>query len=305
MFKGILYNSSTSVKFLMSLFIIFVSFLMMYVVGIVVVQLGFGFDIIHHPELLQDPSQPNTVKVLKFFQLIQSLGLFIIPPLLVAFLMYHSVKDFLRFNRISSIYVVFLTVIAVLSFIPFSNLLSYVNSYMTFPSFMHGVEEWMRDSEDNANTLTTYFLKADHVSVFLYNILLIAALPAIGEELLFRGLLQRLFTEWTKSIHWAVWISAILFSAIHFQFFGFLPRLFLGVLFGYLLEMTGTIWIPIISHFINNLMGVILAYGLPNEEIVNHTSNPLTLSSLFYGILGGLVGGICIWLIARKANRVL
>ncbi len=305
MFKGILYNSSTSVKFLMTLFIIFVSFLMMYVVGIVVVQLGFGFDIIHHPELLQDFTQPDTVKVLKFFQLVQSFGLFILPPVLVAFLMYNSVKDFLRFNRISSFYVVLLTVIAVLSFIPFSNLLSYINSYMTFPSFMQGIENWMRDSEDNANALTTYFLKADNVGVFLYNILLIAALPAIGEELLFRGLLQRLFTEWTKSIHWAVWVSAILFSAIHFQFFGFIPRLFLGVLFGYLLEMTGTIWIPIISHFINNLMGVVLAYWLPNEEIVNNTSSQLTLTSLFYGILGGLVGGICIWLIARKTNRVL
>ena len=174
MFKGILYNSSTSVKFLMTLFIIFVSFLMMYVVGIVVVQLGFGFDIIHHPELLQDFTQPDTVKVLKFFQLVQSFGLFILPPVLVAFLMYNSVKDFLRFNRISSFYVVLLTVIAVLSFIPFSNLLSYINSYMTFPSFMQGIENWMRDSEDNANALTTYFLKADNVGVFLYNILLAA-----------------------------------------------------------------------------------------------------------------------------------
>lgn len=305
MFKGILYNSSIAVKFLVTLFITLVIFLVMYVIGIIIVQLGFRVDIIHHPELLQDFTHPDMIKVLKFLQLVQSFGLFIFPPIVVAFLIYNSVVDFLRVNRISSLYIVLLTIIAILSFIPFSNLLSYINSYMRFPSFMQGIEDWMRNSENNANALTAQFLKANNLTTFLYNILLIAVIPAVGEELLFRGLLQRLFAEWTKSIHWAVWISAILFSIIHFQFFGFIPRLFLGVLFGYLLEITGTILIPIIGHFTNNLMGVVLAYCLPNAEIINDASSQLTLTSLFYGILGGLVGGICIWLIVRKTGRVL
>ncbi|GAB4452227.1 MAG: hypothetical protein Fur0028_07740 [Bacteroidales bacterium] len=305
MLKGILYNSSISVKFLLSLFVIFISFLFLYVVGIVIVQLGFGVDIIHHPELLQDLTKPGTIKVLKFFQLVQSFGLFVLPPFIIGFLMYYSVKDFLRLHRIPSMYYLILAVVAVLSFIPFTNLLSYINSYMSFPSFMKGVEEWMRTSEENAGQLTMYFLKADSWIDFLYNIILIAAIPAIGEELLFRGLLQRLFTEWTQKVHLSIWISAILFSAIHFQFYGFIPRLFLGVVFGYLLEYTGTIWIPIISHFINNLVGVMIGYFLPNENVVNSISSQINIVSVIYGVLGGIIGFFCVWLIARKANRVL
>lgn len=305
MLKGILYNSSVFIKALFSLFVIFVSFLFLYVVGIIVVQLGFGIDIIHHPELLQDLSSPETIKVLKFFQLAQSLGLFVLPPLIIGYLMYYSVKDFLRLHKISSYYFLLLTAIAILSFIPFSNLLSFLNSYMSFPDFMKGIENWMRTSEENASQLTLYFLKADSWIDFLYNIILIAAIPAIGEEFLFRGLLQRLFTELTKKVHLSIWLSAILFSAIHFQFYGFIPRLFLGVVFGYLLEYTGTIWIPIIAHFINNLVGVIIGYFFPNENVVNSIDTQISMISVIYGILGGLLGFLCIWLIARKANRVL
>ncbi|NSW45620.1 MAG: CPBP family intramembrane metalloprotease [Bacteroidales bacterium] len=305
MLKGILYNSNISIKFLFSLFIIFTSFLFFYVIGIVIVQLGFGTDIIHHPELLQDFSSPQTIQLLKFFQLIQSLGLFVIPPFLIAFLMYQSVKSFLRFNKVQSKYYVLLTIIAILSFIPFTNLLSYINSFLTLPDFMKNIEEWMRASEENASQLTVNFLKADNIVVLIYNIILIAAIPAIGEELLFRGLLQRLFTEWTKNIHLSIWLAAILFSTIHFQFFGFIPRLFLGLIFGYLLEYTGSIWIPIIGHFTNNLTGVIIGYYLPNENIVNNTHTNLSISAVIYGILGGLVGIFCFWLIIRKTNRVL
>jgi hypothetical protein len=100
---------------------------------------------------------------------------------------------------------------------------------------------------------------------------MIAFLPAIGEELLFRGVIQRIFTSWTRNQHWGIWISAILFSALHMQFYGFIPRVFLGVLFGYLLVWSGSIWLPIIAHFINNAVAVVAMYlidkGLLSQEI--------------------------------------
>lgn len=109
--------------------------------------------------------------------------------------------------------------------------------------------------------------------------LLIALVPAIGEELLFRGVFQRLFTEWFRNIHWGIWISAILFSAIHFQFFGFLPRLFLGVIFGYLLELTSSMWVPIVAHFVNNLTGVIIAFFISPDSVINQPINNLHYSN--------------------------
>jgi len=98
------------------------------------------------------------------------------------------------------------------------------------------------------------------VSQMLYMVFMIGLLPALGEELLFRGILQRLFSEWTRNIHAGIWISAVLFSAMHMQFYGFIPRMMLGALLGYLLAWSGSLWLPVIAHFINNASAVVLTY---------------------------------------------
>jgi|YNPMSStandDraft_1061717.scaffolds.fasta_scaffold00391_18 hypothetical protein len=305
MIKGIFYQTSAATKFFIALFFVFFSFFFMYVVGIFVVQWGFNINIIYNPEVLQNYHNPETIKVLKFFQLIQSVGLFVLPPFIIAFFYFYSVKDFLRFKKIRSWYIIFLSIIVVLSFIPFSNLLSYINNQLVLPDWLNYVENWMRTTEENANTLTRLFLQTDTTAGLFYNILLIALVPAFGEELLFRGVFQRIFTEWFKSYHWGIWISAILFSFIHFQFFGFLPRLFLGIVFGYLLEYSGTILLPILAHFVNNLTGVLIAYFVSAESIINNSTQSFSFIEFIYAMLGGLVGSVCMWLISRKANRIL
>ncbi len=277
----------------------------MYLLGILAVQFGFKVNIIQHPEILQDFQNPDSVKLLKFLQLIQSVGLFVIPPFAVAFFVYRSIKEFLRFTHKTSLYILLLSIIIVLAFIPFSNFLSFINNQLRLPGWLSKIEEWMLTSEANANELTRLFLKADGLGGFIYNIFLIALVPAIGEELLFRGVFQRLFTEWFRNIHWGIWISAILFSTIHFQFFGFLPRLFLGVIFGYLLELTSSMWVPIVAHFVNNLTGVVLAFFISPDTVINKVHQQFTLLELIYAVLGAIVGSLCLWLIARKTNRVL
>jgi membrane protease YdiL (CAAX protease family) len=100
---------------------------------------------------------------------------------------------------------------------------------------------------------------------------MIAVLPAVGEELLFRGVIQKLFSKITRSHHWGIWISAILFSALHLQFYGFIPRLLLGAMFGYLLVWSGSLWLPILAHFINNAAAVtalfMIDHGYLNPSI--------------------------------------
>ena len=171
---------------------------------------------------------------------------------------------------------------------------------------MSGVENWMRSSENYAGELTSAFLTVTSIKGLLFNIVLIAVIPAIGEELLFRGVLQRIFTEWFKNPHWGIWIAAILFSAIHMQFFGFLPRLFLGLFFGYLLEATGSLWIPIVAHFINNLTGVLLSFFVAKNALPESTNDfGMTGETWVYGIIGGILGSVLLWLIVRKRNSVL
>ncbi|MNY28869.1 CAAX amino terminal protease self- immunity [compost metagenome] len=138
---------------------------------------------------------------------------------------------------------------------------------MDFPDFLNRVEEWMRMKEDQMAGLTKAFLKMDTVRQLIFNLFMIAVLPAMGEELLFRGVLQKLLIDSSRNHHAGIWIAAIIFSALHFQFYGFLPRMFLGVLFGYLFYWSGNIWLPIIAHFINNSTVVVVSYLFQHKFI--------------------------------------
>jgi membrane protease YdiL (CAAX protease family) len=102
-------------------------------------------------------------------------------------------------------------------------------------------------------------LDVDSVGGLLVNIGLIAIVPAVGEELFFRGIIQQVLQTNLKS-HAAVWITAIIFSTIHFQFFGFIPRVLMGAFLGYLLVWTKNMWVPIIAHFANNAVAVLFYY---------------------------------------------
>jgi membrane protease YdiL (CAAX protease family) len=101
------------------------------------------------------------------------------------------------------------------------------------------------------------FLLSDSTGDLLVNFMMIAILPAIGEEFLFRGVLQRLFINWTRNAHVGILVSAFLFSFIHFQFYGFVPRFLLGLYFGYLMFWSASIWVPVAAHLINNGMAVL------------------------------------------------
>jgi membrane protease YdiL (CAAX protease family) len=116
------------------------------------------------------------------------------------------------------------------------------------------------EKEDVAAELTTYLTRFDSFGLFAFAFIVIAVLPGIGEELVFRGMLQPELQRATGNIHAAIWISAIMFSAIHLQFFGFIPRVLLGVLFGYLYYWSGNIAIPMLAHFVNNGFSVLMLY---------------------------------------------
>ena len=135
-----------------------------------------------------------------------------------------------------------------------------VNNEIHLPAFLQKVETWMRNSEDAATKLTEAFLSTTSWGGFIVNLVMIAGLAAIGEELIFRGLLVRLFREWTKNIHLAVIIPAAFFSALHLQFYGFFGRMMLGILLGYLFVWSRSLWVPILVHFFNNAMAVILSF---------------------------------------------
>jgi len=205
---------------------------------------------------------------LKYFQVIQSIGLFVVPPFIIGWLYQGNFSEYLKINRSTRVQSFLLASICLLAVIPFINFLGAINSQMTFPESISGLEGWMKNMENAAQVMIEKFMKVDGISGLMFNIFMIAVLPALGEELMFRGVIQRIFSDWTKNYHWGIWISAFLFSALHMQFYGFLPRMALGAMFGYLLVWTGTMWVPILAHFVNNLMGV-LGYFLIGKGVLS------------------------------------
>lgn len=143
---------------------------------------------------------------------------------------------------------------------PLMSLIAEWNMQMTLPDIFDRVEHWMRTQEDAMGEITANTVMVTTWDKFVMNILVIAVLPAIAEEFFFRGALQNIFQRILKNHHATIWIVSIIFSAIHFQFYGFFPRLFLGVVFGYTVFWTGNIWTAIVAHFVNNAAVVILAF---------------------------------------------
>jgi membrane protease YdiL (CAAX protease family) len=146
---------------------------------------------------------------------------------------------------------------------PVIELLTNINQKMVLPHFL----QWMRDSEDSAEKLTAILLQMKTAWQMLFNLIFIGLLTAVVEEFMFRGVMQTIFEKWTKNTHAAIWITAILFSAFHMEFFGFLPRLLLGAMFGYFVAWSGSIWPAVFAHFLNNGTAVVVTYLYQNKLI--------------------------------------
>ncbi|HCW07059.1 MAG TPA: CPBP family intramembrane metalloprotease domain-containing protein [Cytophagales bacterium] len=153
-----------------------------------------------------------------------------------------------------------LLLILTIAFMATNSVLISWNANLHFPDFMNGFETWARNYESKAEALTKFMTQFESGGEFLLAFVVIAIFPAVSEELLFRGMLQRQLHQGLGNIHVAIWTSAILFSAFHLQFFGFVPRLLLGGLFGYLYYWSGNLWMPIFAHFVNNGFSVVMIY---------------------------------------------
>src|SRR5512133_83815 len=222
----------------------------------------FNLSIFQLSEVLRNPEAEN-IPIIKFFKIFQSITLFIIPSLIAAWFFSAHVSDYIKINRAPSLITAALVTITVFTAIPLLNKITEFNMGLNLPERFDKLEQYIRSLEDSAGKLTELFLVANNTTSLMLNFLMIAILPAIGEEFLFRGVVQRLFMEWTRNGHLAIVLTAFIFSFIHFQFYGFVPRFLLGLFFGYLLFWSGSIWVPVIGHLINNGMAVIYYHYAP------------------------------------------
>ncbi|MDR1543708.1 MAG: CPBP family intramembrane metalloprotease [Prevotellaceae bacterium] len=199
----------------------------------------------------------------KFLQAAQSVLIFALPVFACVFFTASNPKKFLRLKSFS-LRNFWLTAIFAFTAIPAVNFIALLNEKMRLPSFLSEFERWAAQTESELKVLTEQFLTVNSVGGLLVNLIIIALLAAVSEELLFRGFIQRILERFFKNMHLAIWVTAFIFSAIHLQFYGFFPRMLLGAAFGYMLCFTGSLWLPMLAHFINNAVSVIIFYIVQN-----------------------------------------
>lgn len=236
----------------------------------VLIHFFFQINILTDPGALNNTDNPSVISALKVMQIVSSIGTFIIPPFLAGIVFSMQPFRFLSLDKKVPGYLIALVFSLVIVSMPLINQMMVWNEHLTFPAFLKGLEQWMQNSEEKAAELTRAFMSMSSFPDLILNLFMIALIPAIGEELIFRGVIQKLFRDLIKNSFIAILFTSILFSAIHLQFYGFLPRLMLGLILGYLLEWSGSLWLPIILHFLNNGLAVLLAYfypEIPSDEL--------------------------------------
>lgn len=238
--------------------------------------------------LLQSPnafSNPEVIQVLKFLQIISSVIIFILPVAVLAFLVSRRRMEYLQINRIGKISILLLGGIVMFVAAPLINYLQEINSYLQLPQWMHGIEEWMKASEAQDDALTVAFLNHQTFYDLILNLIMIALVAAVAEELFFRGVLQKILIKMTKNVHVGIWLTGAIFSAIHLQFYGFLPRMLMGVYLGYLLVWSGSLWVTIFAHFINNGTAVIFSYLEERKTITDSVEKVGTQAGDYWYII--------------------
>lgn len=266
-------------------FCIFISLMIGQIISLIIAS-------IINPELFQNldqisPEMVNEISLLKTLQVISALFSFVIPPIIIAVLFGDNISSFLLLNKSPKIAYYGLIILFIFSILPFMNIIIMWNQAIKLPESMSSIEESMISMEESGLRMTKFLLAGSGTLNLIINILIMAILPAIGEEFMFRGIIQKHLIEWTKKPHIAIIISAIIFSSIHFQFYGFFPRLLLGMLFGYLVFYSGSLWPAIFAHFFNNLMAVI-SYKFSGESLGESEIDSFGTagSDIYYVVLG-------------------
>ncbi|MGM0565315.1 MAG: CPBP family intramembrane glutamic endopeptidase [Bacteroidota bacterium] len=260
--------------------IVFVVMLFTYLLGLVLAVPLFGKSIAELQTVMSGSPTERSVSMLLYFQFISQMGIFVLPPLLFAILIKKNVFYYFQLDKSPNPRSLLFSFLIAFTILPAINILAQWNQQLNLPELFQSTQQWMEVREETAKELTELFLNRTSWQALMSNLLFIAVIPAIGEELFFRGVLQKTFSAWFRNPHAGIILTAVLFSALHMQFFGFLPRFVLGLLFGYYFYWSRSLWLPVFAHFINNGAAVLVAFlaargkvDINYEEFGSYNSN--------------------------------
>jgi len=216
-------------------------------------------------------SQP--VFILQISQLFNALLAFLVPT--AAYIFFFKKKNFTLLDLhsppslkgISNVSLLFIIALPAIGF------LANWNSNIHLPASFSALEEKLRAAEEIMQSITLLLLDMRSMTDLLMNVFIIGFIAAFTEEVFFRGMVQNHLMELSQKPHIAIWITAIVFSFLHGQFFGFFPRMLLGAMLGYVYYFSNNLWIPIIGHFINNGLQVVITYIMLQSHSLEELSD--------------------------------
>lgn len=205
----------------------------------------------------------NDITNLQIGQVISQVFGFMLPPILYVMLVKEKPFNYLGFKKLQPWSL--LGIVAIFTVIPFLAMVTEWNDNVSLPESMATLEQMLRNIQQLANDTTEKFMTEG--SLFS-GLLIVAALAAISEELLFRSVIQKAFIKICKNAHVGIILTAIVFSAFHGDFFGFVPRFILGLMLGYMFYLSGSIFPSMLMHFVNNGT-IVMLYYLNKKEVIN------------------------------------
>lgn len=245
----------------------------------------------------------DSLNFIRVMQVFQSVFIFLVPALLCAYLFNEDGWQYLKIKKAVNLKVLIYSIILIVAIQPLISFTGYYNKMMTLPESLSELEQSMQAMENSAAALLER-LMADHSpDVVIANFIVIAVAAGITEEFFFRGSLQQLVKKICHNRHVTVWITAFIFSFIHFQFYGFVPRMLLGALLGYIFLWSGNLWIPVIVHTLNNALSVALYYKFHSTPVYDRLENFGTGNTIWATVASIAVTGVILSLLSKEYQR--
>lgn len=293
--KGLLAHRPPLNQLITLVAIALVSFFSVAMIGTIALQALTGISVDSLSDLSPAQlSKPGMLTFLRGMQFVQFIGLFVLPAWICSQLFSYEPNRFLGFQAPNLSQFWFWSILIMIILLPFTQLIGELNQRIVFPG---GMKEWMQSQEKSAEQTVKALLSAQSLNDLLLNLFFVAVLAGVGEELLFRGLIQRIlvrkYGRWTGIV-----IAAILFSAMHMQFYGFFPRFLLGVVLGILFAYSGSLWVAILAHFFYDAMLITAAYVNPD---LLEAESVIPLLQLIAPALISLL--LSVWVIRQMIQR--
>lgn len=243
----------------------------------------------------------NTLDLLRLSQISSQIFTFTLPPILYAIFVKKDPLKSLGFNKVSIKWIL-IGLVLIFAITPLNSVFAEWNANIKLPESMREIELLMQEMQAAATSIIEQFVNVDSISGLILNLFMIAGLAALGEELLFRSVIQNSLINICKNAHIGIILASMIFSFIHFEFYGFVPRFVLGLILGYMYYYSRSIWVPMAMHFVNNGT-IVFIYFLNHKGITNIDVDTFGKTNLTILILSIIVVIALFWTAIKQFKK--